>query len=885
MTSRTWTNGSGLAISAANLNSLETDVQKGIDALSAVGLITINSWQPNTVYALNRYLLDPNGATVKVTTAHTSTSTYDGTKFTAAVAPIGDATVAGFIGDSASVTSAALESRIAGSLRTNWVVNPTFMTGIGALGFQNGTSGVAALSWQPGTGADGVPGFARATWTTASTSGGGINAGGGAGGVIPIPAGSYTAGDSYTFSAYVRSSKAQTITWGTYFRAGTGGSLAGSGQTNFTLTANTWTRVSRTLTVAATADNAYFYLYAATGSGWAINDTLDIDNILVEKSPTLGTYFDGGTTETPTTNNEWAGVPHASRSTQRVSTAALKPFIPRSNAIPVGRGEQWADVSDYLVANRIPGITDDRPAFEAARLTGKRVYAPEGTYYLSLSPAWGDNAFFVGAGKGKTIIKLLDSAPRWISIWDNGTTGSVQGYFADFTIDGNCYRQGGAMEPDGGSRSSGFTIRYGRYITVERVSVVNPLQHGFDATLGSYDYPYLEDGSAPAGTRSSDIHYIECDASNFGDDAFTCHSSDYITYTNCYGFNPRKRENCNAFEIDGDSRYVILNGNRSSGCYGGIEIKGHKEENAARVVQINGHISEGDVRSYNFRHIGHHSGADLVSQSAYDIVATNLISLFSNNDKGFQDEATPRGLVIAAFRRVSIHGLTIIGRGYGYEGQVAIGIQSWSSHISLSGVNISGWGGGDQDISITTGDNISISGVNIQNSSARAIYIGSAITAVQLWGWNATAPTTGALYGIDMYSSGSEAAVQMSGMNFMGYASPVRGSGMNWGSPALWTMRARDVPAGITSMKDVDVAFDYYADTTKFATFTTDRPTGATGGFWIRHSPAAADSTIQTITRNTSGTPVQYWRILNFVAKSSSAWQQATTTAVAYSAT
>jgi hypothetical protein len=92
------------------------------------------------------------------------------------------------------------------------------------------------------------------------------------------------------------------------------------------------------------------------------------------------------------------------------------------------------------------------------------------------------------------------------------------------------------------------------------------------------------------------------------------------------------------------------------------------------------------------------------------------------------------------------------------------------------------------------------------------------------------------------------------------------------------------IPSGVTTMKALNTAFDYYASSTVFATFTTDRPTGVTGAHFIEHSRRGTDVVIQTITRNTTSTPVQYFRLL-YTDLTASAWQKVTSVAVAYSAT
>jgi hypothetical protein len=547
-----------------------------------------------------------------------------------------------------------------------------------------------------------------------------------------------------------------------------------------------------------------------------------------------------------------------------------------NGAVPVGKGEQVVYVEDYLDPNRVPGLTDDRAAFEAARLTGKKVFARAGTFYLSKSPDWSDNAFFKGAGKGKTIIKFLDSAPADATLWGNvKLTGTVQGYFSDFTLDGNCNRQGGTLVAAGGSRSSNLTFRNTQHFYVDRVSSINPLLHCFDVTRGHLDYAYLGDGNL-ATLRSSNVYFDQCDGTNFGDDGFTCHSSDYIHISRSIFYSPRMRTNCNGLEFDGDSRHCTGTNNLTINCYAGIEIKGHGNESAAQDIQINGHIDIGSVRSYNFRHIGFHEGTDPISKTAKNILATNLISINPNNDAGFQDDATPRALAISAYHGVTINGFTAIGRGGYKAGDVAVAIQYRARNINISGINITGWLGADQDISITTGDFVTLSGT-IENSAKRAIYVGSTVTSVKMLGLHATAPTDGsAMYGIDCYSTTSALAVDgSSGITIVGYpTAAIRAAGVNWASWNMFVNRALDVPAGTTRIIDLDPSRAYYASSAVFATLT-DIPSGATGGYFIQPSNCNSDSVVRTITRNTSGTSqTQYWRVENYISKTSSAWNK-----------
>lgn len=528
--------------------------------------------------------------------------------------------------------------------------------------------------------------------------------------------------------------------------------------------------------------------------------------------------------------------------------------------LPFRKSGKYAWVEDYFPANRVPGTTDDRAAFEAARATGKFVRAGETTFHISRSPDWGDNARFKGAGKGKTIIKLLDTAVQTADVWSNASlTGTVQGYFSDFTLDGNCTRQGGFADGGGGSQGSCLVLRNVNHFYVDRVEAINPNQHCFDVTRGSLAYAYGGDGVL-ATLRSENVYFNQVQGSNFGDDGFTTHSSDFVHVSNSVFFNPRNRGNCNGIEFDGDSRFCTSTNNRTFNCYSGIEIKGHGSESAAQGITINGHIDTGSVRSYNFRHIGFHSGAEPVSVSARDITATNLVSIWPNNDAGFQDDATPRALAISAYHNVTIAGFTAIGRGDYDDNTIAISVQYRARNISITGINIRNFLGAFADISITTGDVLTIGG-NIEYSADRALYVGSNVETVNLVGFNATAPLVGALHGLDLYSEISANAVQESyGVSLRGYPNQVRAGGINYTTWALFMRRIRDIPAGITRLIDLNPAYTYYGSSTVMNTIT-DHP--SIGGAAIIEHSDVSDVFTQTVTRNTTGATLQAqaWRI------------------------
>jgi prepilin-type N-terminal cleavage/methylation domain-containing protein len=154
---------------------------------------------------------------------------------------------------------------------TNLATNPSVETTTSPWQGWAGTSGSFAFSRQTIGGHTGT-GFHRATWSVAG-SGGGV--------AYSFPA---IAGKTYTTSLWVRSSKATNL----YCNWQNGGATS----QNYSLSANTWTRLSCTGTVptgqSSVQVNAYGYNAAAS-------DTLDGDDAMATEGTTLYGYADGNT--------------------------------------------------------------------------------------------------------------------------------------------------------------------------------------------------------------------------------------------------------------------------------------------------------------------------------------------------------------------------------------------------------------------------------------------------------------------------------------------------------------------------------------------------------------------------------------------------------------
>ena len=98
------------------------------------------------------------------------------------------------------------------------------------------------------------------------------------------------------------------------------------------------------------------------------------------------------------------------------------------------------------------------------------------------------------------------------------------------------------------------------------------------------------------------------------------------------------------------------------------------------------HLDIRSIRSYNIRHIGHHKAADVKSKTAYGIILNNIVSVYPQYN-GAYEGATPRAMVISAYRNVLVNGFTAIGDGNFMSGVPAIAIsiepKMWLFTISI----------------------------------------------------------------------------------------------------------------------------------------------------------------------------------------------------------
>ncbi|KMY54288.1 pectate lyase [Bacillus sp. FJAT-27231] len=403
--------------------------------------------------------------------------------------------------------------------------------------------------------------------------------------------------------------------------------------------------------------------------------------------------------------------------------------------------EQFGAVGD--------GVTDCTEAFRKAIGKGKvKVHVPKGVFIVKeiRLPSF---TYLVGADKDRTILKLHDKAPKssWLITNSDHKKGNHHLSVENMTLDWNVERLGDIPRTStGGNRSSCLTYAHVTYGWIKRVKAMNPGLHCFD--VSSTKYSYSGDGTrARGGSKYVWLDHLQ--GYGFGDDGITTHHSDFIFISNSHMCDPSGKahkegfSNSNGIEIDDGSRNVWLLNNSTTRCFGGVEIKAHETSSAANNVHIIGHVSVNDNRSFNFRHIGHHSAADPESLTAYNITAVRLVSIAPIRTALYR-ESKPRALVVSAYKNVIINYFAVIGDpNYDYKQQPVIAIQYRSRNVHLHHVQIKDFKTAGVDIKIFGGgqraDDVHIKNVVIDQSARTGIFIGAGIERVSVYNLTAKA--------------------------------------------------------------------------------------------------------------------------------------------------
>lgn len=198
------------------------------------------------------------------------------------------------------------------STRTNLATNPAAASTTNYAAVP-GTGGAATLTNKTDGGYSGTT-YNQVKWTTATTAV--------SGGCSYTQAG-LAAATSYAVLLYVRSSKTQTVALQVQFRDAANAVINTVTSADVALTAGTWTSVSVVGVSGAAVTNAVASVLATSGALWAVNDTLDVDAVLVEAAAAVGTYFDGSSVNAASVMYAWVGAADASTSTAKTYTPQI----------------------------------------------------------------------------------------------------------------------------------------------------------------------------------------------------------------------------------------------------------------------------------------------------------------------------------------------------------------------------------------------------------------------------------------------------------------------------------------------------------------------------------------------------------------------------------
>ena len=398
--------------------------------------------------------------------------------------------------------------------------------------------------------------------------------------------------------------------------------------------------------------------------------------------------------------------------------------------------ERIVNVNDYGADPA--GNNDSTEAFKQAFGSGgHHVHMTEGVYIVS-GLKLPSNTILSGEGKKQTLIKLNENAPHDVTVISNkdldGTAHNIQ--LRDFKVDGNKFRQDGAISEKngGGSRSSNIRFAGVTHGYIDNVESVDAILHSFDITYASEEYFNKGDGvRVNEELESKYVRINNCEAWGYGDDGITTHHSRYLVISNNYCHHPKPLHgNCNGIEIDDGTRFSMVYGNITEQNYQGVEVKGHGKTSAPDGILVDNHLSIEENRSYQIRHLEHHRPKenDPISKTAHGVILSNLIALHPYQNGVNKGNVTSKALVINAYDNVIVSNFTAIGDGRFTSNTPAIAVQFSARNVKLDNINISGFKNASSDIKIygrnNSKDHISLSNINIADSSVNYGIVGGA---------------------------------------------------------------------------------------------------------------------------------------------------------------
>ena len=229
-----------------------------------------------------------------------------------------------------------------------------------------------------------------------------------------------------------------------------------------------------------------------------------------------------------------------------------------------------------------------------------------------------DNAVDFGAREGRNT--ATGDYPLWSKYCDHKVTNV---YLHDFKINGNQANRytgtrptwenpetGGTVELEYGT---GIELQYCENVVLERITVINAIQHCINVRGGANSYN-MGDTYVAAGPTSN-VRITNCQAINQRvDDCITTHDANNVVISGCYASVPNNANVyseaiSNGIEIDDGSHDIVVENCISEYSFVGYQAKGHAntppaynvtfDNCIARFNQIGFDITHGTVVSTN----------------------------------------------------------------------------------------------------------------------------------------------------------------------------------------------------------------------------------------------------------------------------------------------
>ncbi|AEB22942.1 MULTISPECIES: peptidase G2 autoproteolytic cleavage domain-containing protein [Bacillus amyloliquefaciens group] len=424
------------------------------------------------------------------------------------------------------------------------------------------------------------------------------------------------------------------------------------------------------------------------------------------------------------------------------------------------------------------GVTDDTQAFHDAMADGGYVVTvPAGVFRTSglFVPS---NTMLVGAGKKRTVIKLLDETPVGRSVLTNSdyTNGNENIYVGHLTLDWNKDTRPAGWKIPKGPTSSCLLFANVDYSFVEHVFAKNGGLHGFDSTSPNYNrHGEMDDPTYYQPNGCNFVTFSHCEATGSGDDNFTCHFGYHTTFCHCISYHPMGNgngtSNSNCFEIDDGSQDVFVDSCVAIGGARGFEIKAHDYAPAAKRVQLANCRAYENAIGFCIRHIGHHLSTEPTSKTAHDVQLVNCQATNPKQNSIYKGVGAS-ALVVSGYDSVNIVNFQAIceDRSYDYSNDTIIMIYYKGRYVNLKNITVRGFRSAAHDLYVLGGENAvgkcMIDGVFLVDGGTTGLAFGGGVdncTVSNVYGHRlgASSGTVG------LYSSGPD--LNISNIDFQGY--------------------------------------------------------------------------------------------------------------------